>query len=117
MFLVGTVTSRPTDDLNDLSERPPIAHRERVLAVGPVEAFLRHAQRDDEIQVLRAAHVSEVLDDLAAFSLVVFDEVSHPEESTIDSATDIDDSGGGVLGLDLTKAVDNRVDLLMLVLG
>ena len=50
--LAGGVAGGPTDDLDDLGEGGAVSDRERVLAPGPVEAFLGHAERDDDVDLV-----------------------------------------------------------------
>ena len=50
--LAGRVTGRAPDDLHDLGQARPVADRQRVIAPNPVEAFLRHAERNDDVDVL-----------------------------------------------------------------
>ncbi len=51
--LAGRVARGAADDLHDFGQAGAVADGQRVLAPDPVEAFLRHAQRDDDVHVIR----------------------------------------------------------------
>src|SRR5262249_55643488 len=46
------VTSRAADDLHDLSETRSVANRQGMLTPNPVEAFLGHAEGDDDVYMV-----------------------------------------------------------------
>ena len=50
--LARRIAGGAADDLHDLGQARPIADRQRMLAPNPVEAFLRHAQGDDDVHVV-----------------------------------------------------------------
>src|SRR3546814_3348382 len=50
--LARRVAGGATDDLHDLGQAGPIADRQRMFAPNPVKAFLRHAERDDDVNMI-----------------------------------------------------------------
>src|SRR3546814_11648544 len=50
--LARCVTGGSTNDLHNLSQAGTIADREGVFAPNPVEAFLRHTKRDDDVHMV-----------------------------------------------------------------
>jgi len=50
--LVRRVARGAADDLDDFGEAVPVSDGEGVLAPDPVEAFLRHAKRDDDVHAV-----------------------------------------------------------------
>jgi hypothetical protein len=50
--LARRVAGRAADDLDDLGEARSVSNRQRVLTPNPVKAFLRHAKRDDDVDMV-----------------------------------------------------------------
>ena len=50
--LARRVAGGAADDLDDLREAGTVADRQRMLAPDPVEALLRHAERDDDVHMI-----------------------------------------------------------------
>ncbi len=65
------VTRGTTDDLDYLGHGVAVAHSEDVLASDPVEAFLRHPECDDQVEVIAAFDMAETLKDLLAIRAIV----------------------------------------------
>ena len=50
--LARRIAGGAADDLHDLGQAGAVADGQRVFAPDPVEAFLRHAQRDDDVHMV-----------------------------------------------------------------
>ena len=59
--LAWRIASRAADDLHDLGQARTVADRQRVLAPNPVESFLRHAQGDDDVDVIAIVLLRRIL--------------------------------------------------------
>ena len=119
VLLAGAVAGDAADDLDDLGQRRPVADGEGVLGERPVEALLRHPEREDHVHgvpILRGDR-GEVVQGVGALLLVrVVDEVGQAQDRAGVGAADADDPGVGVGGLDVADRVDDEPDLLDLVL-
>ena len=60
--LARRVAGRAADDLHDLGQAGAIADRQCVLAPDPVEAFLRHPERDDDVHIVAVVLLRRVLE-------------------------------------------------------
>ena len=56
------------DDLHDFREARSIADRQRVFAPNPVEAFFRHAQGDDDVDVVAVVLLRRIFSAAETFS-------------------------------------------------
>ena len=84
--LARRVAGRAADDLHDLGQARSIADRQRVLAPNPVEALLRHAERDDDVHVVAVVLLRRVLQrggDAVPLGRVVIDEIGDAKDPTI----------------------------------
>ena len=76
--LARRVAGRAADDLHDLGQARPIADRQRVFAPNPVEAFLRHAERDDDVHIVAVVLLRRVFQrggNAVALGGIVIDQV------------------------------------------
>ncbi len=82
--LARRVAGRAADDLHDLGEARPVADRQRVLAPNPVEAFLRHAEGDDDVHMVAVVLLRRVFQrggNAVALGRIVIDQVGDPEDA------------------------------------
>src|SRR4051812_20318520 len=104
MLLAGAVAGDSANNLDDLGEGRPVADGEGVLGEGPVEPFLGHPERDDDVHsvAVYGGDRREVVQGVRALLLVrVVDEIGDLEELSGVVATNTDNPGIGVRALDV----------------
>ncbi len=121
--LAGRVAGGAADDLHDLGQAGAIADGERVFAPDPVEAFLRHAQRDDDVHIIPVVLLRRVFErggHAVALAGIVIDQIGDPQHAACVYTTwgplDKLEAGRRVDALPLAQRLDDVLDLAHLVL-
>ena len=94
--LAGCVAGGAADDLDDLGEARSIADSQRVLAPNPVKAFLGHAERDDDVDIVAIVALRRVFqraNHLVAFGWLVFYKIGDLDQPAV-LQSDVMEAGG-----------------------
>ena len=116
--LARRVAGGAADDLHDLGETGAIADGQRVLAPDPVEALLRHAERDNDVHMVAVVLLRRVLQrggDAIPLGAVVVDQVRDAQGPAVRRPDQLE-AGGGVGALPLAQRLDDVLHLPDLVL-
>ena len=108
----GAVARGASDDLNDFGKRRAVADGQNMLAPRPVEAFLRHAERNNDVHLRGIFDVSEIFEDIHALCIVRH-EIGNKDLLPLASSDRIDPRIR-VLGHYGADGVENAVDLIKL---
>lgn len=116
--LARRVTGRATDDLHDLGQAGAVANSQGVLAPDPVEAFLRHAERDDDVHIVPVVLLRRVLErsgHTVALRGVVIDEIGDPQDTAVGPLDELE-AGCGINAVPRAQHLDDVLHLPHLVL-
>ena len=84
--LARRVPCRAADDLHDLGQARPVTNRQRMLAPDPVEPFLGHAERDDDVHMVAVVLLACVLQrggNPVAPGGVIINQIGDPEDPAL----------------------------------
>ena len=116
--LARRVAGGAADDLHDLGQARAIADGQRVLAPDPVEAFLRHAEGDDDVHMVAVVLLRRVFQrggHPVALRRVVIDQIGDPQHAAVRRLDQLE-AGRRVDALPLAQLLDDVLHLLDLVL-
>ena len=116
--LARRVAGRAPDDLHDLGQARPIADGQRVLAPNPVESFLRHAERDDDVHIVAVVLLRRVFQrggNAVALGGIVIHQVGDAQDAAVRRFDELEASRG-IDPLPLAQCPDDVLDFPDLVL-
>ena len=114
--LAGCITGGAANDLDDLGQAGTIADRQGVFAPYPVEAFLGHAQRDDDVDkitVLACLGRFQRCHHAVAFSGVIIDQIGNFDDLAASGADEVK-AGFGIDALPIAEVVHDVLGLAVL---